>query len=127
MGNDNVEPEDVQLPVDPLDKFQTTFQVLGQVMTAQANRETNALVNPKVGMTTTRLRDFTRMNPLEFHGSKVDDHPQEFIDEFYEIVGIMGFSTVEKVELATDNLKGTTQLWFEQWKSERAIDAGPFD
>jgi len=36
------------------------------------------------------------MNPLEFHGSKVEEDPEEFIDEVYKILMIMGVTPVEK-------------------------------
>ncbi|WMV41581.1 hypothetical protein MTR67_034966 [Solanum verrucosum] len=48
---------------------------------AQDNREIVSPVIQNVGMTTTRVRDFTRMNPLEFHGSKLEEDPPKFIDE----------------------------------------------
>lgn len=54
-------------------------------------------MNPNVGMTTTRERDLTTMNPLEFHGYMVQDDPQEFIDEVYKGLMIMGVTVVEKV------------------------------
>ncbi|WMV37224.1 hypothetical protein MTR67_030609 [Solanum verrucosum] len=67
-------------------ELRVAFQVLSQALKAQANRKAlNALVNPNVGTTTSKIRDFTRMNPLKFHGSKVDEDPQEFIDEVYKI------------------------------------------
>uniref|UniRef100_M1DB14 Gag-pol polyprotein n=1 Tax=Solanum tuberosum TaxID=4113 RepID=M1DB14_SOLTU len=87
-GNDNVEPEVPHVLTDPFAKevthvkFQVTFQVLAQAMMAQANRDYNAPVNLNVGTVETRIRDFTRMNPLEFHNSKVYENPQEFIDNF---------------------------------------------
>ncbi|WMV32807.1 hypothetical protein MTR67_026192 [Solanum verrucosum] len=34
--------------------------------------------------------DFPRMNPPEFHGSKVDEDPQEFIDGMFKIVELWG-------------------------------------
>lgn len=62
-------------------------------------------MNLIVGMETIRIRDFTRMNPLKFHGSKVDEDSQEFIDGMYKILEIIGFSPMEKTELASYQLK----------------------
>ncbi|XP_049382861.1 uncharacterized protein LOC125847242 [Solanum stenotomum] len=47
-----------------------------------------------------RLRDFTRMNPSTFLGSKVNEDPQGFLEKVYKIVEAMGVSSNEKVELA---------------------------
>ncbi|WMV14241.1 hypothetical protein MTR67_007626 [Solanum verrucosum] len=69
--------------------FEPFFQVMAQAMTNQDNREVTAHVNPSVGTVATRIKDFTMMNPLEFHGSKVDEDPQEFIDEMYKIVSVL--------------------------------------
>ncbi|WMV24316.1 hypothetical protein MTR67_017701 [Solanum verrucosum] len=66
-------------------------------MTAQENSKVVAPVNSRVGTTAIRVKDFTTMNPREFHGSKVEEDPQEFIDEVHKIVEIMGITSVEKV------------------------------
>ncbi|XP_049347353.1 uncharacterized protein LOC125811846 [Solanum verrucosum] len=77
-----------------------------QDMTTQANREVVVPLNPYVGTTTTRIRDFTRMNPSKFHDFMVEKDPQEFIDEVYKMLMIMGVMPVEKAELAAYQLKG---------------------
>ncbi|XP_049391539.1 uncharacterized protein LOC125855940 [Solanum stenotomum] len=63
-------------------------------------------------MVASRVRDFTRMNPPEFHGSKVVEDSQEFIDEVYKVLMIMGVTPVEKAELAAYQLKCVAQVWF---------------
>ena len=72
-----------------------------------------------------RIRDFTRMNPPEYYGSKANEDPQDFIEEIFKIVDIMGVSSTEKAELAAYQLKGIAQIWFTQWKASRLDDDGP--
>ena len=52
-----------------------------------------------------RLRDFTRMNPPIFTGSKTLDNPQVFVDEVHKILVAMGATNTEKSELASYQLK----------------------
>ena len=51
-------------------------------MASQANRE--AVANPINEMGAYTIREFLRMNPLEFSGSKVEEDPNGFIDEVYK-------------------------------------------
>ncbi|XP_049363320.1 uncharacterized protein LOC125828059 [Solanum verrucosum] len=76
-------------------------------------------------MAASRVQDFTRMNFPEFYGSKVKEVPQEFIDEVYKVLTIIVVTLVEKAELAAGQLKDVAQIWFNQWKEARPIDAGP--
>ncbi|WMV49842.1 hypothetical protein MTR67_043227 [Solanum verrucosum] len=126
-SGENVEPKVPQVSIDALAEkvthveFRATFQVLAQVVTTQENREFVAPVKQNVGTAAMRIRDFSMMNPPEFHGSKIDEDPQDFIDKVYKIVGIIRLSMVDKVELATYQPKGVAQVWFEQWKSNMSV------
>ena len=61
-----------------------------------------------------RIMDFTRMNPPEFYGSKVEEDPQEFV------------TSKERAELTAYQLKGVAQEWYMQWLELRLVD-GPVD
>ncbi|WMV24231.1 hypothetical protein MTR67_017616 [Solanum verrucosum] len=89
-------------------------------MTAKANMDVVVSVNPNVGTTSSKLRGFTRMNPPEFHGSKVEKDPQEFIDKVYKVLMIMGVTPLEKTEFPLTNLRmflkfGSTNGRKEEW------------
>ena len=71
------------------------------------------------------LRDFTRMNPSIFLGSKVNEDPQEFLEEVYKNVEAMGVSSSERAELAGYQLKDVAQVWYTQFKENKPIRAGP--
>lgn len=50
-------------------------------MMAQSNREVAFIVNQNTSAMAFQLRDFTRMNPPVFIFYKVDEDPQDFLDE----------------------------------------------
>ena len=78
-------------------------------MRSQPNREVVPRPHQQVTTMDSHLRDFTRMNPPTFYGSKVDEDLQEFINEVSKILLAMGLCTSEKAELATYQLKDVAQ------------------
>lgn len=54
---------------------------MSQAKTTEVYMEVVASVNPILGTTPSGLREFMRMNLLEFYGSKVEEDPQYFIDK----------------------------------------------
>ena len=60
------------------------------------------------------LRDFTRMNPPMYFGSKVDEYPQDFHDEVYKILFYMGVITTEKAKLAAYQLEDVAHTCYNQ-------------
>ncbi|WMV58916.1 hypothetical protein MTR67_052301 [Solanum verrucosum] len=129
---DNMDHEDPpqapQVSIDPLPESVTNvesrmnFQVLAQAGTAKAKREVVVPVNPNVGTVAPRVRDFTRMNPPEIYGSKVEKDPQEFIDEVENVFTIMGMTVVKKHYSTTrSDRQGCSrfrQRFFEQGSSK---------
>ncbi|XP_055800410.1 uncharacterized protein LOC129869841, partial [Solanum dulcamara] len=70
-----------------------------------------------------RIRDFLRMNPPAFTGSKVDEDPQNFIDEMWKILKAMHATEIEGVELVSYQLKDVANIWYSQWEQGRGEDA----
>ena len=64
------------------------------------------------------MKDFMKMNPPIFTGSKTSKDPQKFVDEVHEILVTID---TEKAELASYQLKDVTQNWCKMWKDSRAM------
>ena len=104
--NEKVHPQVTQGPQSPNVEcdmsnmeIRDDFQALTQLMTTQYQVFKNYMmsqVNLGVGSQTnantptSRIQDFVRMNTPTFHGTKVDEDPQGFIDELFKVVNFMG-------------------------------------
>ncbi|TMW88249.1 hypothetical protein EJD97_018851 [Solanum chilense] len=83
-----------------------------QAVTAQATKEGDPRENLHASTMASRLRDFTRMNPPIYNGSKTKEDPQEFVDEVHKIVCAMGVDKDAKDELTAYQLKDVAQVWY---------------
>ena len=95
--NEAVPPQASQNPQGPIEKddisnidIRSAIHSLTQVLSTQVSRHTRVQVNPNA---TSRIRDFTRINPLTFYGSKVEEDPQGFIYKGFKVVDVMGVSS----------------------------------
>ena len=80
-----------------------------QSMTAQVNRVVGPRVPQHANTMASHLRDFAKMNPPMFYGSRSDEDPQDFLDDVCKILYAMGVISIEKAELASYQLKDVTQ------------------
>ncbi|WMV13521.1 hypothetical protein MTR67_006906 [Solanum verrucosum] len=92
------------------EEIRAAFLTLAQAMTAQLNRDVGPRVKAIGSTVASILRDFVRMNPPIFLGSRKGEDTQEFWDGVYKIVGAMGVTSREKAELASYKLKEVAQV-----------------
>ena len=59
------------------------------------------------------------MNHPTFHGTKMDEDPEIFLDEVFNVVDAMGVTPKEEAELASYQVNDVAQVFFEQRKDER--------
>lgn len=96
-----------QASIDPLVghvthvELRSTIQILDQAVKGQVNRlevaftygkgdgieDIVAPVHPKVNSATSKVWDFSRMKPLKFHGSKMED--ERFIVEVHRVLFVV--------------------------------------
>ena len=98
-----------------------------QAMMTQSNQGVGPQVNPYANTPASTIRDFMRMNPPTFHGTKVDGDLEGFINEVLKVVDATGVTPKEKAELDAYQLNDVEQVWFEQRRDERPIRVVPID
>ncbi|XP_027774287.1 uncharacterized protein LOC114077987 [Solanum pennellii] len=64
------------------------------------------------------------MNPPIFTGSMPVEDPHEFVKEVLKILVAMGATEIEKVELASYQLKDVTQACCKMWQDSRVLGGG---
>ena len=86
----------------------TQAHVVSNHLVAQANRG----VWPQHNASTlaSKICDFLRMNGHTFNGSKVDEDPQIFLYEVFNMLDAMG--VIDKEKLVPYQLKDVAQVWF---------------
>lgn len=45
----------------------------------------------------------------------------------YKVLDTVGVSPQDKAEIATYQLKDVSHVWYDKWKGERLVEAGPVD
>ena len=98
----------------------TQYQVVTNHVAAQANLGVGPQPQPNASTLTSRICDLMRMNPPTFHGTKVYEYPQGFIDDVYATY----VTPREKAELADYQVKDVAQVWFEKWRDKRPLREG---
>ena len=78
-------------------EIRSSIHRLTQLFSTKCSRDSRVKVNPNANTTSSKIRDFTKMNPPIFLVSKVEEDPQGFIDEVFKVVYAMGISSIEIV------------------------------
>ena len=118
-------PQNPQVPIEEGAmsnvEIRPAIHCLSEVLSIQVSRDARVQVNPNANTSTSRIRDFTWMNPPIFYGSKVEKDPKGFIDEAFKVVNAMGYSSKEKVKLAAYQPNAVAQVWYEHSKDGRSV------
>ncbi|KAF3636306.1 hypothetical protein FXO38_24273 [Capsicum annuum] len=73
----------------------------------------------------TRVGSFMRMNQPKFTGTKVENNPQELVDEIEKILKVMLVDKVERVKLVVYWLKYLENQWYYEWEDSKSENVEP--
>ena len=75
------------VPLDTTNgEIREAFLALARPMTTHVNRGIEPRENAMESTMSSWLKDFVRINPPIFHGSKVGEDPQQFLDCLYKVL-----------------------------------------
>ena len=91
-------------------EFRDAIGLLSQIVSNKVGQ----LRRPRQEVTDTpRIREFFRMNPLSFSGSRTIEDLGNFINELNIVFHVMHSSDIERVELVVYQLENITRTWFD--------------
>ena len=85
-----------------------------QVFNTQVVRDTRVKGASNAKTTTSRISNFTRMNPPTFFNSKVEEDHQGIIGEVFNVLDFIGVSSQEKGERTAYQLKYVAHVCYEK-------------
>mgnify|MGYP003581466238 CR=1 FL=1 len=86
--------------------------MLTQLMAAQTSRQSSSTPSSESQEPPAEvwIQDFLRMNPPVLTGSKIDEDPQNFIDEVWKILKAIHATETEGVELISYQIKDVANI-----------------
>ncbi|XP_049397329.1 uncharacterized protein LOC125861485 [Solanum stenotomum] len=126
LARRNVDPQYQGIPNAPQVKAQgevtngelrNVIRMLNQVVTNQAGQQRG---NRQDVADTSRIREFFRLNSPYFTGSSVNEDSKNFAKQLHKGFEVMHVVDVERVGIATYQLKVVARVWYDQWKKSTA-------
>ena len=95
-------------------EIREAFLALAQAVTTEMNFNMVPWVKSVENTMSFRLKQFVRYNPPICLGSKVNEDPHEFLDGVYKVLSDMGFTSREKAELDSCQLRDVSKILYTQ-------------
>ncbi|XP_059290037.1 uncharacterized protein LOC132043575 [Lycium ferocissimum] len=105
-------------PTDTDGDVRNAINMLTQLVAAQAQRQESGSSSGHNGESS-RTKDFLRMNPPVFTGTKKDEDPQDYIDALQKIFRIMAVTETEAATFGAHQLQSIANTWYESWELSR--------